>query len=86
MVERESLAVWKKFPINSFLTSPIAGPTLQSQTGFGGCDAVESDSPNKRKPAFAGSWKQERECSFYSDEHFLLHSSSTFLIRATLEG
>ena len=31
------------------LTSPQAGPKLQSQTGFGGCEAVGSDSPIKRK-------------------------------------
>jgi hypothetical protein len=43
----------------SALTSPLARPTLQSQTGFVGCEAVESDSPIKRKPACAGSWKQE---------------------------
>jgi hypothetical protein len=73
MIERESLAVWKKFPINSFLTSLIAGPTLQSQTGFGGCDAVGSDSPIKRNPACAGLLETGRKVLIPpKDEHFLL--------------
>jgi hypothetical protein len=54
------------------LTSPVAGPTLQSQTGFGGCDTVESDSPIKRKPWFAGALETGREMLIRKNEHFLL--------------
>jgi len=53
------------------LTSPPGGPTLQSQTGFGGCEAVEADSPIKRKLRVAGGLVTGREMLIRENEHFL---------------
>jgi hypothetical protein len=58
------------------LTSPPAGPTLQSQTGFDGCDAVESDSPIKRNPWFAKGLVTGRKMLIRENEHFPLHRGS----------
>jgi hypothetical protein len=61
------------------LTSPFRGPTLQSQTGFGGCDAVGSDSPIKRNPACAGLLETGRKVLIPpKDEHFLLFQDLPF--------
>jgi hypothetical protein len=57
-----------KMPLTSF----PARPTLQSQTGFGGCDAVESDSPIKRNPWCAGGLVTGRTMLIRKGEHFLL--------------
>ncbi len=54
------------------LTSPPAGPTLQSQTGFGGCDAVDSDSPIKRNPWCAKGLVTGRKMLIRENGHFLL--------------
>jgi hypothetical protein len=54
------------------LTSPAAGPTLQSQTGFGGCDTVDSDSPIKRNLRLAGGLITGKGMLILTDEHFLL--------------
>ncbi len=54
------------------LTSPSAGPTLQSQTGFGGCDTVESGSPIKRNLWCARGLKTGRKLLIRENEHFLL--------------
>ncbi len=59
------------------LTSPLAGPTLQSQTGFGGCDTVESDSPIKRKLRVTGALATGREMLIRENEHFLLQTGRT---------
>jgi hypothetical protein len=53
------------------LTSPLGGPTLQSQTGFGGCDTVESDSPIKRNLWCAGGLETGRIMLIRQNEHFL---------------
>src|SRR5215469_10332157 len=70
---------WGKMP----LTSPPAGPTLQSQTGFDGCDAVGSDSPIKRNPWFARGLVTGRKMLIRGNEHFLL---GQFVILTLLEG
>jgi hypothetical protein len=54
------------------LTSPPASPKLQSQTGFLGCETVESDSPIKRNPWFAGGLVDKRTMLIHPNEHFLL--------------
>jgi hypothetical protein len=54
------------------LTSPPARPKLQSQTGFGGCDTVESDSPIKRNPWSARGLTAGRTMLIRKNEHFLL--------------
>jgi hypothetical protein len=54
------------------LTSLFAGPTLQSLTGFGGCDTVDSDSPIKRNLRLAGGLVAGKRMLILMDEHFLL--------------
>jgi len=54
------------------LTSPLRGPTLQSQTGFDGCEAVESDSPIKRNLWSARGLTTGRIMLIPQNEHFLL--------------
>ena len=54
------------------LTSPPAGPTLQSQTGFVGCDAVESGSPIKRNPWTSRGLVAGKKMLIRENEHFLL--------------
>jgi hypothetical protein len=54
------------------LTSPPAGPKLQSQTGFDGCDAVDSDSPIKRNPWCAKGLVTGRKMLIRENGHFLL--------------
>jgi hypothetical protein len=58
------------------LTSPSASPKLQSQTGFAGCDTVESDSPIKRNPWSARGLITGRTMLIHPDEHFLLDVSA----------
>jgi hypothetical protein len=60
------------------LTSPPAGPTLQSQTGFGGCDTVESDSPIKRNPWSAKGLVTGRKMLIRKNEHFPLAQANEF--------
>ncbi len=54
------------------LTSPPAGPKLQSQTGFDGCETVESDSPIKRNPWCAKGLVTGRQMLILANEHLLL--------------
>lgn len=53
------------------LTSPPAGPKLQSQTGFDGCETVEADSPIKRKLRVTGVLVTKRKMLIQPNEHFL---------------
>jgi hypothetical protein len=75
----------KVFPENSRLTSPPAGPTLQSQTGFGGCDAVGSDSPIKRNPACAGVLEAGKRVLIRKNEHFLFTGWCSAILAIDLE-
>ncbi len=61
------------------LTSPPAGPTLQSQTGFDGCETVESDSPIKRNPWCAEGLVTGRQMLIPRNEHFLFEQTWPFL-------
>jgi hypothetical protein len=59
------------------LTSPPASPKLQSQTGFLGCETVESDSPIKRNPWVAKGLVDKRTMLIHQNEHFLLFAALT---------
>jgi hypothetical protein len=60
------------------LTSPPGGPKLQSQTGFDGCETVESDSPIKRNSWCAKSLVTGRQMLIHPNEHFLLKQIRLF--------
>jgi hypothetical protein len=57
------------------LTSPPLGPTLQSQTGFDGCDTVGSDSPIKRNLLHVGGL-ETGEMPIRENGHFFFPGSS----------
>jgi hypothetical protein len=58
------------------LTSPLASPKLQSQTGFVGCETVESDSPIKRILWSARGLVTERTMLIRMDGHFLFSAEA----------